>query len=176
MDETPMANAPQPERHPWVKRHGDDEWVDEIRFRTVPRFKESELSGSEWRVSVTVEYLRKGVVVCRESYSRMTWAIAHVAVHAGGLHPGDFDHERLIDAGAIRRLDQDYCMQPGCSEPWTVELEQTHQGCGQCGTVKENVHQNVVRRFCDQHRRRGDSDLDDNDDRYRQLRVRSEGD
>lgn len=164
---TVSANAPQPVMRPWFRRHEDDEWVDEIRFTTVPRFKESGLSGDEWRVSVRVDYMRKGVVVFSESYGRMTWAIAHVARHAAGLHPGDFPHdELLISPEQYRELDEERCMQPGCPEPWDVELEQTHRGCGRCGAITEHGHQEVHRRFCDKHKHRGDSDLDDMDEHY----------
>jgi len=36
---------------------------DEIRIRTIPRYKTSGLSGDEWRISMVTEFLRKGKVV-----------------------------------------------------------------------------------------------------------------
>ena len=36
---------------------------DEIRIVTIPRWRSSGLSGSEWRYSAQVQLLRKGVVV-----------------------------------------------------------------------------------------------------------------
>ncbi len=38
----------------------DAQAFDEVRIRTVPRWKESGLSGDEWRISATVEFWRKG--------------------------------------------------------------------------------------------------------------------
>ena len=40
---SPLKNPPHFERHP------DDEWYDEVRIVTVPRYKTSGLSGDEWR-------------------------------------------------------------------------------------------------------------------------------
>lgn len=51
-------------------RLDDDEFYDEIRITTVPRFKTSELSGDEWRVSTHVVVLRKGRVVAEKSWSK----------------------------------------------------------------------------------------------------------
>ena len=45
------------------RNHHDDEWYDEIRVTTVPRFKTSGLSGDEWRRSAKVTFLRKGIVL-----------------------------------------------------------------------------------------------------------------
>lgn len=162
---TPVTTAP---RSVWVKRHADDEWVDEIRLTTVPRFKESGMSGDEWRTSARVEYLRKGHVVAVESYHNLRHAVARVARHAGmGFAPASWPlDEHALSMEAERALDEDYCMQPGCAEPWTVEYAQTHEGCGRCGTVREHRYHDVRRRFCEAHRHRGDSDLDDMDERY----------
>src|SRR5207237_1236850 len=44
---------------PFYKRHEDDEWIDEIRVKVVPRYKTSGLSGKEWRAFCR-KHLRRG--------------------------------------------------------------------------------------------------------------------
>ena len=164
-DRSVQRDAQTPEHPPvvWVRRHNDDEWVDEVHIRTVPRFKESHLSGDEWRVSAVVEFKRKGHVVATESYRDVSAALAYIARHAVGLAPASF---KGTDPYLTQRLDLDYCAQPGCSNPWTVEYHLTHEGCGRCGAVKEPKYHDQRRRFCDTHAVRGDSDLDDMDAHY----------
>ena len=41
------------------RSHHDDEWYDEVRITTVPRYKTSSLSGDEWRTSARIQILRK---------------------------------------------------------------------------------------------------------------------
>jgi hypothetical protein len=55
---------------PWYKRHSDDEWFDEFRIEgndapilraiIVPRYKTSDLSGDEWRISSQLQAWRLG--------------------------------------------------------------------------------------------------------------------
>ena len=40
---------------------------DEVRLVTVPRYKTSELSGDEWRISICAEYFRNGELKFRET-------------------------------------------------------------------------------------------------------------
>lgn len=37
----------------------DAQAFDEVRITTVPRWKESELSGDEWRISAKMEFLNR---------------------------------------------------------------------------------------------------------------------
>ena len=43
--------------------HEDDDWIDELRLLTSPRWKDSELSGDEWRFSTYIEAYRKGILL-----------------------------------------------------------------------------------------------------------------
>jgi hypothetical protein len=145
---------------PFPVRLNDDEFVDEIRVTTVPRFKTSGLSGDEWRFSVEAVALRKGREVGRRSWNRLDWALQRLLpwVQDDLLCP--IDDPRMTD---------DLCMQPGCAEPWTVEYRLAKRGCGQCGSRKEQPNDewsDYRRRFCERHARRGDSNLDDMDDNY----------
>jgi hypothetical protein len=42
---------------------------DEIRLITVPRYKQSGMSGDEWRISVKAQYFRKGELKFEENIS-----------------------------------------------------------------------------------------------------------
>ena len=75
--------------HPYYPRHHDDEWIDEIRIVTVPRFKESELSGDEWRTSVRMQILRKGIVLRERRYGKIADALLGIGSDVGSA-PADF--------------------------------------------------------------------------------------
>jgi hypothetical protein len=174
--ETPQSHA---EKHPYFRRLDDDTVVDEVHITTIPRFKESGLSGDEWRFHARVEFRRKGVLVGYEDHHSITKALAHIARFAayGAIAPADlkFGYETedpKAHAELWRHLDEDFCAQIGCAEPWTVEYRMIKTGCGRCGVVEdiESIDwKNYRRRFCDKHANRGDSDLDDSDRNY--IRV-----
>jgi hypothetical protein len=135
---------------------------DEIRIVTVPRFKDSGLSGSEWRISTTTQFLRNGVVV-HETGARDVETAAHLLSY----HLLEaYDHGKGYFAG-----EGDICDQEGCSNKATVSLEKIKEGCGKCGTVKVPEYSRPFRKFCDAHKRRGDSDLDDQDDCYKPITL-----
>lgn len=157
---------------PWFRQLKDDEWIDDIRIRVVPRLKESELSGDEWRVSAAVDFSRKGRVVKTENYHDIRTALAFLSKYsATNMYPGSLG----IMGEITTELVENYCMQPGCSEPWTVEYNISHEGCGQCGTVKEVQYTEHHRRFCETHSYRGDSDLDDMDAHYVKVEATADG-
>jgi len=41
----------------------DAQAFDEVRIVTVPRYKTSGMSGDEWRISATIQFMRKGRIV-----------------------------------------------------------------------------------------------------------------
>lgn len=169
------AATPEPLRRVWIRRLHSDEWVDEVRITTVPRFKESDLSGDEWRTSARVEFLRKGVVVAHESYHDIHAALAYIARHAVGTAPASWKDSEYGEHGLtpaehaaqVRHLDEALCAQPGCPEEWVNEYSQT-RGTEVRGAsvVEPSRYHDVHRRFCARHSHRGDSNLDDMDDNY----------
>ena len=46
----------------------DGQAFDEIRIKTIPRYKTSGLSGNEWRYHAEVYLLRKGQIVKQRGY------------------------------------------------------------------------------------------------------------
>lgn len=135
----------------------DAQAFDEVRIITVPRFKESELSGDEWRISALTQFYRKGEVVHETDARNIETAIRLIGYHF---------LEACDNAKGFFAGEGSYCDQEGCKELATTTLEKTHEGCGQCGTVKPTEYSRPYRKFCDRHKQRGDSCLDDQDAIY----------
>lgn len=138
----------------------DDEFIDELHFRTVPRFKTSGLSGDEWRHSIEVTAYRKGRVIGERAFNRLSDALTHVPAWL---------YNDLTSPIADPKMTHDLCDQPGCAEPWTVMYRIVRRGCGRCGARDRYAGDDYVRAFCERHAHRGDSDLDDMDDNYQPL-------
>ena len=142
----------------FLERLDGDEWHDEIRVTTVPRYKTSGLSGDEWRTSAHVQVLRKGRVVTEHSYRDVQTAAAALPWLLM-----TYAEDGILDTD----LTRDLCMQPGCGERATVLYRKTADGCGRCGGTRELDEMFLrYRAFCGRHARRGNSDLDDMDERY----------
>ena len=142
------------------KYHPDFECVDEVRIRTVPRWKDSHLSGSEWRISAHVEMYCKGVLVHESDWRNVETA----CLALGG------EWCKASDNGLPFMEFRDKCMQPGCVEVATrtfvLKNEFSRQG--------ERLDQSEVfgqhqRRFCDRHSHRGDCGMEDSDANYIEL-------
>lgn len=142
----------------------DAQSFDEIRLKIVPRFKQSGLSGDEWRISTKMQFYRKGELIHEDScggkmevaagllYAKIIEAIE---VHGKGYFAGDGLH----------------CDQEGCSEIATVTYRIKKRYCvggGNCGQEKKS-YSDEYRCFCEEHKRRGDQDLEDNDSNYEAI-------
>lgn len=141
------------------KRHADDEGVDEVRIKTVPRWKESELSGNEWRISATLQFLRKGHVVFERSFHTVESAINAAPWFKQIAHEGE-DFKRVPV-----EVERCLCMQPGCNEKATKEFKIKQEYVHREG-VKTESSGEQRRRFCDKHKMRGDCGLEDADTNY----------
>lgn len=140
----------------------DAQPFDEIRIKIVPRYKESDFSGSEWRISTVMEFYRKG-------------ELKHSSSCGGRIEYGaGLVYARLLEAQdngkAYFAGDGIHCDQEGCSEKATHVFKFKKRFCaggGNCGQEKKDSgYFEDHRCFCDKHKRRGDSDLEDNDDNY----------
>ena len=104
-------DAPPYVAKPWRAGRPDGQFIDEIKIVTVPRFKESELSGDEWRISAKIEFYRKGQLI-GEKFARdvetaarfLDWFITNFR-----------EDGKIADA----KID-DLCDQEGCAEPAIV--------------------------------------------------------
>ncbi len=139
----------------------DANGFDEIRIVTVPRFKESGLSGDEWRISMQINFYRKGEIVFSsgcgskiEDAAGLVYARLLEAQDNGkGYYAGDGKH----------------CDQEGCNELGKFVMRIKIRYCcggGMCGQKKEYQGDPQYRLFCEKHKHRGDSDLEDNDLNY----------
>lgn len=144
----------------------DSQFIDEIRIVTVPRWKESELSGDEWRISARIDFYRKGVVLGSKE-------VSNVATAARFLDWYLVNRRGNVDIDKPNTLD-DCCDQEGCCKPWTTKLR-LKQRYGQDGHILPPSHLNKetieYRAFCDLHKKRGNCGLDDADLNYEPLEA-----
>lgn len=148
----------------------DAQPFDEIRIRIVPRFKESELSGSEWRISTAMEFYRKGEL-------KFTSSCGGKIEYGAGMV-----YARLMEAqdrgDGYYASDGIHCDQEGCSEKAKYLMRLKKRFCvggGNCGQEKKNYgtsdRTSDHRVFCQEHKNRGDQDLEDNDDNYELIKT-----
>lgn len=135
-------------------RHRDDEWFDEIRIITLPRYKTSELSGDEWRISGQIQFYRKGKLLYQKGYLNLETAIMFLGSEWTKAR------EQSVDDPM-----NELCFQPGCSEPFIAEyrLKAEYDKSGNKSVSKFTEWR---RRFCSRHLRRGDCGLEDADANY----------
>lgn len=131
---------------------------DEVRIFTVPRYKESHLSGDEWRISATIQLLRKGKVVAERHCGTVEAATA--------LLPA-FWIEACDDGKGYFAGDGVHCDQEGCAELATVHYRKKADYCRD-GHKSEPLWP-TLRHFCERHQQRGDCGMDDADSNYERL-------
>lgn len=133
----------------------DAQAFDEVRVVTLPRFKESEMSGDEWRISAHTQFLRKGRVIAEYTTSNVEYAIRLMDSKAIHVSEGN---------GAYYAGEGDTCDQEGCAADATTVLRLKKRYSRE-GMSKE-PHGTEVRYFCDKHTHRGNCGLEDGDDNY----------
>lgn len=134
----------------------DAQAFDEIRIVTVPRWKESELSGDEWRISAKVQFYRNGCVLHEVGYGRN---IESAVMGLGGLFQQAQDEGRGFFGG-----EGNFCDQEGCANTATITYRKLFDFAPGSGT--KIGPSDGIRRFCERHRGRGDCGLDDADRNY----------
>lgn len=138
----------------------DAQAFDEVRIITVPRYKQSGLSGDEWRISAEVQLWRKGKLLRSSTYHNVEQACGFLFA----------EYQRATDDGlAFFAGDGVTCDQEGCSQPATVHyrvLKNVCAGPGRCGQARPDYGSVNHRHFCERHKTRGDAGLDDCDTNY----------
>lgn len=134
----------------------DAQAFDEVRVTTMPRYKTSELSGDEWRISAKIEFMRKGRVVATETCRDVETACRLMA----WFHSKACGEGKGFFAG-----EGDLCDQEGCAETATVTYRKKQDYCRE-GHAHEIKYGEKTRRFCARHSTRGDCGLDDADANY----------
>lgn len=150
MNEKP-ANAIKPDAQPF----------DEIRISTVPRYKESGMSGDEWRISAKVDFYRKGKLICSEERLRNIETAVNFLPY---LLATAIDNGNAHFAG-----EPGICDQEGCSNQSTVFYRLKKHYCSHGN--KPEFPRNEFRKFCETHKVRGDCGLEDSDANYEPFKV-----
>ena len=133
----------------------DAQPFDEVRIRTVPRYKTSGMSGDEWRISAVTEFYRKGKKIFENHHGTIEYAVRLL----------DKDYLHVSEGGgAYYAGEGDICDQEGCSAVSTVTYRLKKEYCRQ-GHATE-TEKDVIRKFCEEHKRRGDCGLGDADRNY----------
>jgi len=134
-------------------RHHDFQPIDEVRITTVPRYKTSDLSGDEWRISAKIEYLKNGEVVRTRNTGNVESAMQHLYHHAVVFDPESWNRPKDV-----------YCDQEGCKELATVYYALKKTFCQQCSSHDDDVQEYA--QFCEAHSTRGDCGRVDADNNY----------
>lgn len=130
---------------------------DEIRIRTIPRYKQSHLSGDEWRISAVAMFYRNGELL-HESDSCGT--VQDVVHRLTALM------DKACEENSYYAGEKDWCDQEGCSAKATIWYKRKHQHCQSCGDKRGTALERDHRKFCEKHKIRGDCGLDDADRNY----------
>jgi hypothetical protein len=78
--------------------------------------------------------------------------------------------------GTLQHCEGMFCDQEGCRNTATVKYRLKNMVCNQCGLAKEiDPERPEVRMFCDEHKQRGDSSLEDADNNYVQVTFLERG-
>lgn len=168
----------------WVPQN-DDEMFDRVEITSVERWKESELSGDEWRFTFLGYFYSHGVLMM----TRHGGSIQDVVLSAGHW----FRNSRSMDEpdeikeqwAKSKAEVEDRCAQPGCANPWVVLYHPKKKYSKQGESLglhwddrqalsegKPSLGWLAVRGFCNTHKYRGDCDLEDADENYELIEER----
>lgn len=145
----------------WHVRHDDFEVFDRITLEVEPRWKESDMSGDEWRVSVKVCFWFKGQLVWEDYRRDMESAIL--------LLGHDFRLCSSPIADKIIEMEQEgYCDQPSCRQRAIARfyIKEHFSSRGERLDQSEMQGTRYYRQFCEKHKHRGDCGRSDSDINY----------
>lgn len=150
--------------------HPDAERFDKVVVEVVERWKESELSGDEWRFAHVATFYRHGQPVARRSHLSIEKVLLAAAAEFGDIKvpvKGEDDkYEPWM--GDLSEV----CCQPGCTKPWVVLLHPVKRYDSRGQQMARPYDADDVRGFCERHRHRGDCGLDDSDFNYELVEER----
>ena len=153
--------------------HPDDPWYDTCVVETIERWKESELSGDEYRFSYRVTFLRKGNVLVQKSYGSWKAALAFIPGLSYNDYPAGADEE--YEDSIVIKERYSFCFQPGCSELATREFRiiKLYDDRGSEEYMSKETDYRF--RFCDKHAgHRGDCGLLDSDTNLVEVEFNSD--
>lgn len=141
------------------KRLHDFVAIDRTIINTVPRFKQSGLSGDEWRFSTSVQFFFKNNLVHEESFGSMKYAVGALfhtmySFLDHGIPDGVLDVEKIT------------CDNPHCPNLWTKIMVMKKEFSEDGSFEGHPKLGGSYRKFCEEHSHRGCCDLEDADDNY----------
>lgn len=135
----------------------DHQHYDKVDIYTVPRWKESELSGDEYRISAAADLYYKGNKIKTMTFSDVEDAIRYL--------DGALVYWRE-NGESYDRVDDSYlCDQENCTNIADVKYKRIN-GYTDRGDPEKLYDFNLYRVFCNSHKTRGDCALDDSDQNY----------
>ena len=146
------------------KLHEDNQLCDEVKISTAIRWKDSELSGCEYRISAVAQFFKKGHLLHESSWRDIETAWQHAW--------SDFILKCEFGKFDFKDWQKTQCFQEGCSEKatWEAWIKQEYcVGRGNCGNKLDRSHpifSRSHRLFCEKHKLRGDCGLEDADSNY----------
>jgi hypothetical protein len=175
-----MTDTEREIKHMWVA-HNDDEIFDHVELTSIERWKESELSGDEWRFTYQAQFYSHGVLMTTKNGGSVK-DCATSAAHWFNHPRKEIEEPETTDKWKeLRAKIEERCAQPRCPEYWVVLYHPikryTQRGISDgmhwdARTDKSGLNWLAVRGFCEKHRHRGDCDLEDNDDNYEVIEER----
>lgn len=159
-------SAPLRRQHPH-----EDTFFDKIEVERIERYKTSGMSGDEWRFSWRIRCIRRGRVLVQRWCNGHDYAmlLAATAMAIGweivGFHESHPEWQIVEpwDDG----IEKGICCQPGCPIKATVHYRMKREYDRSCFFSKDLEDDQLwYREFCEKHKRRGDSGLDDGEGNY----------
>jgi len=137
--------------------HKDGERFDRIEVNVVERWKESELSGDEWRFSYVVTFYLHGQKLGTLNGRSVEDCLLQAAAQFKTVK---------VDGELRKFIEETFCAQPGCTNPWIVLKHPVRNYDKQGKEYQDDFGESDVRGFCQKHIHRGDCGREDNDANY----------
>lgn len=138
----------------------DNQRYDKVDIYTVPRWKESELSGDEYRISCNADLYYKGNLFKQMTFMDVETAIRYLDGALVYWRENGSDYPNIDDSYL--------CDQESCANIADVKYKRLDAWTSHGD--KETLYDfNLYRVFCSKHKTRGDCALDDRDGNYEQV-------
>lgn len=143
------------------KRLPEWETYDEITMGVEERWKTSGLSGDEWRYSVSINFLFKGILI-KSEYARDINAAIKLL---GWYHIGGKDEFKGIP-DAVLEKEKTACDNIGCAADATKWFALRRETSDRGEWLEPSGTMVMYRQFCEKHQHRGNCSREDNDKNY----------
>lgn len=157
----------------YMTDHHEAERFDHVTVEIVDRWKESELSGDEWRYAYCAYFWKHGTIQASVGGHSINHALLQAAAQFNTVTIAELDADNP-DYKAFREQEEQFCSHPGCGDLWVYLMHPINAYDDRGGKLEYPYDSLAVRGFCEKHRHRGDCGLDDSDDNYELVATRDE--